>query len=101
MACGFNMDSIKSIAHAEREPGKDAWRELHNPEDHLLSVATLASRFVPGHGVQWASVRRPELGKYRLRRQKYIRLARNSGADTHIRGAADKARRSTSGTELS
>ncbi|TQV62471.1 MAG: CRISPR-associated helicase Cas3' [Halothiobacillaceae bacterium] len=93
------MDFVRTIAHVAREAGVDAWREPHDLEEHLLGVAAMAAEFAQGYGAQWADVaaRWHDLGKYRPRFQRYIRLASGFEADAHIKGEAGKAPHSTAG----
>jgi CRISPR-associated endonuclease/helicase Cas3 len=87
------------IAHAARESGTDAWREPHDLAEHSLGVAALAAEFAQAFGADWAELaaRWHDLGKYRLRFQKYIRLASGFEADAHIKGEGGKAPHSTAG----
>ncbi|MEW6446034.1 MAG: CRISPR-associated helicase Cas3' [Pseudomonadota bacterium] len=89
----------QSIAHAARLPGTEQWREPHDLAAHLLAVAELAADFARGYGADWAGLaaRWHDLGKYRPRFQRYIRLASGFEADAHIKGEAGKAPHSTAG----
>jgi CRISPR-associated endonuclease/helicase Cas3 len=70
--------------------------------EHLIGVAILAARFAERFGSEWA--RRAglwhDLGKFRARFQKYIRLVSGFEADAHIKGEAGKAPHSTAGAML-
>lgn len=94
-----NMEFARNIAHVAREKGQDAWREPHDLEDHLLSVAAMAAEFAQSYGAQWADIaaRWHDLGKYRPRFQAYIRQASGFEVDAHIKGEAGKAPHSTAG----
>lgn len=94
-----DMEFTRNIAHAAREKDRDAWREPHDLEDHLLSVAALAAEFARRYGPRWADIaaRWHDLGKYRPRFQKYIRQASGFEVDAHIKGEAGKAPHSTAG----
>src|SRR5689334_12347463 len=58
----------------------------HGLKEHLQAVASLASRFAPASGGQWAHLAGlwHDLGKYRPGFQRYIRSA--NGIDAHIEG---------------
>lgn len=79
------------------------WRAPHDLAEHLHAVAALAadnaSRF---NGSDWAYLAGlwHDLGKYRPRFQRYIRLASGFEADAHIKGEAGKAPHSTAGAML-
>ena len=87
------------IAHAARNTD-GTWREPHDLADHLRAVAQLAAGFAARFGgSDWAYLAGlwHDLGKYRPRFQRYIRLASGFEADAHIRGEAGKAPHSTAG----
>ncbi|MGC1954391.1 MAG: CRISPR-associated endonuclease Cas3'', partial [Gammaproteobacteria bacterium] len=68
--------------------------------EHLREVARLASDFAARFGgSDWAHLAGlwHDLGKYRPRFQRYIRLASGFEADAHIEGEAGKAPHSTAG----
>ncbi len=95
------------IAHAAREPGTDVWRKPHDLAAHSLDTAQRAAAFARSFGSDWAELagRWHDLGKYRLRFQKYIRLASGFESDAHIRGEDSggrpgKAPHSTAGALL-
>lgn len=98
------MDDKQAIAHAAKD--KDGkWREPHDLAEHLKEVAILASQFAQffnGSGWAYLAGLWHDLGKYRLRFQKYIRHV--SGfefeLDAHIKGEAGKASHSTAGAVL-
>jgi CRISPR-associated endonuclease/helicase Cas3 len=89
------------IAHAARN-SDGCWRDPHDLAEHLIGVAILAARFAERFGSEWA--RRAglwhDLGKFRARFQKYIRLVSGFEADAHIKGEAGKAPHSTAGAML-
>lgn len=89
------------IAHAAQNPN-GSWRNPHDLDDHLTSVAALAAEFAHAFGPEWSQLagRWHDLGKYRQRFQNYIRLASGFEADAHIRGEAGKAPHSTAGAIL-
>jgi len=99
MTLKYDMKFARNIAHAAREEGQDAWREPHDLEDHLLSVAAMATEFSQSYGKQWSDIagRWHDLGKYRPRFQRYIRQASGFEVDAHIKGEAGKAPHSTAG----
>ncbi|WP_437556208.1 CRISPR-associated helicase Cas3' [Acidithiobacillus sulfuriphilus] len=90
-----------SIAHAVKNPD-GSWRDPHDLLEHLNSVGTLAAAFAEQFGSGWALLagRWHDLGKYRPRFQRYIRLASGFEADAHIKGEAGKAPHSTAGAVL-
>lgn len=90
-----------SIAHAAKNPD-GSWRDPHDLLEHLSSVGTLAAVFAEQYGSGWARLagRWHDLGKYRPRFQRYIRLASGFEADAHIKGEAGKAPHSTAGAML-
>ncbi|NTV96767.1 MAG: CRISPR-associated helicase Cas3' [Thiobacillus sp.] len=94
-------DGHQPIAHAARN-GDGGWRAPHDLAEHLIGVAILAARFAERFGSEWA--RRAglwhDLGKFRARFQKYIRLASGFEADAHIKGEAGRAPHSTAGAML-
>ncbi len=89
------------IAHAAKDDGGN-WRPPHDLVDHLSSVAQLAADFSSGYGRRWAFQAGlwHDLGKFRDRFQRYIRLASGYEADAHIKGEAGKAPHSTAGAVL-
>jgi CRISPR-associated endonuclease/helicase Cas3 len=95
------MEKPTPIAHAAQ--GKDGnWREPHALAEHLHEVGELAADFAQHFGMDWARLagRWHDLGKYRPRFQKYIRLASGFEADAHIKGESGKAPHSTAGAVL-
>jgi CRISPR-associated endonuclease/helicase Cas3 len=95
------MTINSSIAHAAKNPD-GSWRDPHDLLEHLSSVGTLAAAFAEQYGSGWARLagRWHDLGKYRPRFQRYIRLASGFEADAHIKGEAGKAPHSTAGAVL-
>lgn len=90
------------IAHAAQNPDGN-WRAPHDLMEHLLGVASMAAEFATQfHGAEWAHLAGlwHDLGKFRLRFQRYIRLASGFEADAHIKGEAGKAPHSTAGALL-
>lgn len=90
------------IAHAARN-ADGSWRDPHDLAEHLREVARLAAGFAASFGGgEWAHLAGlwHDLGKYRPRFQRYIRLASGFEADAHIRGEAGKAPHSTAGAVL-
>lgn len=95
------MEKISPIAHAAQ--GDDGnWREPHALSEHLHEVGELAADFAQHFGTDWARLagRWHDLGKYRPRFQKYIRLVSGFEADAHIKGESGKAPHSTAGAVL-
>ncbi|WP_323029411.1 CRISPR-associated helicase Cas3' [Castellaniella defragrans] len=94
-------DKLAPIAHAARD-ANGSWRAPHDLIAHLQDVGELAARFAQKFGPDWAHLagRWHDLGKFRLRFQKYIRLASGFEADAHIKGEAGKAPHSTAGAML-
>lgn len=95
------MKALYPIAHAARDTAGD-WRDPHDLVDHLESVGNLAASFAVHFGADWAQLagRWHDLGKFRPRFQRYIRLASGFEADAHIKGEAGKAPHSTAGALL-
>lgn len=95
------MNKPQPIAHAARDAG-GSWRDPHDLVDHLESVGELAASFAAHFGADWARLagRWHDLGKFRPRFQRYIRLASGFEADAHIKGEAGKAPHSTAGALL-
>ena len=95
------MSKHRPIAHAAQSPD-GSWRDPHDLDDHLTSVADLAAEFAHAFGPEWSQLagRWHDLGKYRPRFQNYIRLASGFEADAHIQGEAGKAPHSTAGAIL-
>lgn len=91
----------RPIAHAAKD-GNGNWRDPHDLAEHLAGVAALAACFARRFGEGWARLAGQwhDLGKYRERFQKYIRLASGFEADAHIKGEAGKAPHSTAGALL-
>lgn len=92
----------RPIAHAARNTD-GSWRNPHDLAEHLREVARLAADFAASFGgSDWAHLagRWHDLGKYRPRFQRYIRLASGFETDAHIRGEAGKAPHSTAGALL-
>lgn len=93
---------IVPIAHAAVDENGER-RPPHELAVHLRAVARLASIFaIPVGGAEWAYLAGlwHDLGKYRPRFQRYIRLASGFDADAHIKGEAGKAPHSTAGALL-
>lgn len=95
------MDEHHPIAHAARDAVGN-WRDPHDLVEHLTSVGKLAEGFADRFGPDWARLagRWHDLGKFRPRFQRYIRLASGFEADAHIKGEAGKAPHSTAGALL-
>lgn len=95
------MTISSSIAHAAKN-ADGSWRDPHDLLEHLNSVGTLAATFAEQYGGDWARLagRWHDLGKYRPRFQRYIRLASGFEVDAHIKGEAGKAPHSTAGAML-
>ena len=89
------------IAHAARDEMGN-WREPHDLAEHSHAVGELAADFAQRFGADWARLagRWHDLGKFRPRFQKYIRLVSGFEADAHIKGEAGKAPHSTAGAML-
>ncbi|MGB6008601.1 CRISPR-associated helicase Cas3' [Castellaniella sp.] len=92
---------LAPIAHAAQD-GNGNWREPHDLVAHLHGVGELAADFAQWFGADWARLagRWHDLGKFRPRFQKYIRLVSGFEADAHIKGEAGKAPHSTAGAML-
>lgn len=95
------MDTFRPIAHASRDAAGN-WRAPHDLVKHLVGVGSLAGEFAERFGADWAFLagRWHDLGKFRPRFQRYIRLASGFEADAHIKGEAGKAPHSTAGALL-
>lgn len=95
------MDKPLPIAHAARD-GSGNWRPPHDLAEHLRAVGELAAEFARHFGADWARLagRWHDLGKFRPRFQKYIRLVSGFEADAHIKGEVGKAPHSTAGALL-
>jgi CRISPR-associated endonuclease/helicase Cas3 len=92
---------IRPIAHAAKD-GDGNWQKPHDLAEHLVGVAKLAALFAKKIGEDWAYQAGiwHDLGKFRERFQKYIRLKSGFEADAHIKGEAGKAPHSTAGAVL-
>jgi CRISPR-associated endonuclease/helicase Cas3 len=93
---------ILAIAHVEQN-ADGSWRDPHDLVEHLLGVAERAQGFAECFGAaEWAQLAGlwHDLGKFRPRFQRYIRLASGFEADAHIKGEAGKAPHSTAGALL-
>lgn len=96
------MSDILPIAHAAKD-ADGAWRDPHDLAAHLRAVAGLAGQSARRFGgADWAHLAGlwHDLGKYRPRFQRYIRLVSGFEADAHIKGEAGKAPHSTAGAML-
>jgi CRISPR-associated endonuclease/helicase Cas3 len=97
------MNNLHPIAHAAKDANGE-WREPHGLVEHLTGVAALAARHASTFGAgDWAHLSGlwHDLGKYRPRFQRYIRLASGFEADAHIKGEGlGKAPHSTAGAML-
>ncbi len=95
------LRKLVPIAHAARDENGN-WRDPHDLTEHSHSVGELAADFAQRFGTDWARLagRWHDLGKFRPRFQKYIRLASGFEADAHIKGEAGKAPHSTAGAML-
>lgn len=89
------------IAHVARNPD-GSWREPHELDAHLASVSLAAACFAQGFGEEWARLAGlwHDLGKYRLRFQRYIRQTSGFEPEAHIKGEMGKAPHSTAGAVL-
>jgi CRISPR-associated endonuclease/helicase Cas3 len=94
----MTSNAITPIAHAAKN-SDGQWRPPHDLSEHLIEVGELAAKFSQSFGADWARLagRWHDLGKYRPRFQRYIRLVSGFEADAHIRGEAGKAPHSTAG----
>lgn len=92
---------MRPIAHAARDMA-GGWRPPHDLNEHLSQVGELAREFASRFGPDWARLagRWHDLGKFRPRFQRYIRLASGFEADAHITGEAGRAPHSTAGALL-
>ncbi len=97
------MNTTQPIAHAAKD-ANGTWRDPHDLAEHLTSVAALAACHARSFGAEdWAHLAGMwhDLGKYRPRFQRYIRLASGFEADAHIKGEGyGKAPHSTAGAML-
>jgi len=95
------LHKLVPIAHAARDENGD-WRDPHDLVEHSHDVGDLAADFAQRFGTDWARIagRWHDLGKFRPRFQKYIRLVSGFEADAHIKGEAGKAPHSTAGAML-
>lgn len=94
--------NIRPIAHAAQNPD-GSWREPHDLTNHLAGVAALAACHARKFGAEdWGHLAGlwHDLGKYRSRFQKYMRLASGFEADAHIKGETGRAPHSTAGAIL-
>lgn len=94
--------NIRPIAHAAQNPD-GSWRDPHDLTNHLAGVAALAACHARKFGAEdWGHLAGlwHDLGKYRSRFQKYIRLASGFEADAHIKGETGRAPHSTAGAIL-
>ncbi len=89
------------IAHAARDENGN-WRDPHDLVAHSHDVGELAAEFALWFSADLARIagRWHDLGKFRPRFQKYIRLVSGFEADAHIKGEAGKAPHSTAGAML-
>lgn len=95
------MEKLHPIAHACQDENGN-WRDPHDLVAHLRDVGELAAGFAKHFGADWARLagRWHDLGKFRPRFQKYIRLVSGFEADAHIKGESGKAPHSTAGALL-
>ena len=97
------MNHFLPIAHAAKD-ANGIWRDPHDLADHLAGVAALAACHARTFGAEdWAHLAGlwHDLGKYRPRFQRYIRLASGFEANAHIKGEGQgKAPHSTAGAML-
>ena len=97
------MNHFRPIAHAAKD-ANGTWRDPHDLAEHLAGVAALAACHARTFGAEdWAHLAGlwHDLGKYRPRFQRYIRLASGFEADAHISGEGNgKAPHSTAGAML-
>lgn len=96
------MSNHQPIAHAAKD-ASGVWRDPHDLAEHLAGVAALAAGHARTFGAgDWAHLAGlwHDLGKYRPRFQRYIRMASGFEADAHIKGEAGKAPHSTAGAML-
>ncbi|WP_028875187.1 CRISPR-associated endonuclease Cas3'' [Tepidiphilus margaritifer] len=90
------------IAHVARDEKREAWREPHDLAAHLRETAKLAEQFAERYGAGWARLAGQwhDLGKYRLRFQRYIRHKSGYEPDASIKGELGRAPHSTAGALL-
>ena len=92
-------ERVQAIAHAACDE-HGTWRPPHDLAEHLASVASLAACFARNFGEDWARLAGQwhDLGKYRPRFQKYIRLVTGFDAlDAHIENKPGRSPHSTAG----
>lgn len=93
---------LRPIAHAAQNPD-GSWRDPHDLAAHLNCVACLAAKNAGRfNSSDWAHLAGlwHDLGKYRMRFQRYIRKASGFEVDAHIKGETGKAPHSTAGAML-
>ncbi len=95
------MASREFVAHVARD-NTGNWRPPHSLVEHSQEVGKLAAKFAARFGADWAELagRWHDLGKFRPRFQRYIRLASGFEAEAHIKGETGKAPHSTAGALL-
>ena len=96
---------MEYVAHVKQSSsGGGGWEPPHPLGQHLLAVAELSAQFASGfNAADWARLAGlwHDLGKYRLRFQRYIRQASGFEAeDAHIEGKAGRSPHSTAGALL-
>lgn len=98
---GNEREHQQPIAHAVSD-AEGEWRDPHDLAEHLQCVAKRAAEFAQGFGSDWAELasRWHDLGKYRPRFQKYIRLASGFEGDAHIENKPGRSPHSTAGALL-
>ena len=95
------INSSVSIAHVRLDE-QGEWH-IHPLVDHLQDVAAMAGGFAQSFGAEdWASLAGlwHDLGKYRLRFQRYIGKVSGYNPNAHIQGESGKAPHSTAGAIL-
>jgi len=95
------LSKLAPIAHAALDENGN-WRDPHDLIEHSYAVGELAADFAQRFGADWAMLagRWHDLGKFRPRFQRYIRLVSGFESDAHIKGEAGKAPHSTAGAVL-